>query len=67
MCKFHKHIEELKFNDCNTCKERFPGLKLSSGLSECVRCSNDHHQTKLFSSTNNMDPGPVPQELQVRK
>ena len=58
-------MAELKFNECTICKERFPGLKLSSDLSKCTRCANDSHQTKLYSSSNNMDPGPVPQELQV--
>ena len=65
MCKFYKHMTELKFSECNTCKERSPGLKLASVLSECTKCANDHHQTKLYSSMYNMDPGPVPQELQV--
>ena len=58
-------MAQLKFHECNTCKERFTGLRLRSDLSQCIQCSNDHHQTKLYSSANNMDPGPVPQVLQV--
>ena len=32
---------------------------------ECVRCRQDKHIPKTYSSGNNMDPGPVPSELQV--
>ena len=40
---------------------RFPGLKIHSHIStECLQCSQDEHMPKLYSSTNNMDPDPVP-------
>ena len=55
----------LKFK-CITCMEAFPGLKVNS-RSECVRCSRDKHTPKLYSMANNMNPGPVPSELQVRE
>ena len=38
---------------------------LSLGSAECQRCSRDKHIPKLYSSANNMDPGPIPSELQV--
>ena len=40
---------------------RFLGLKIHSHIStECLQCSQDEHTPKLYSSTNNMDPDPVP-------
>ena len=40
---------------------RFPGLKIHSHIStECLQRSQDDHTPKLYSSTNNMDPDPVP-------
>ena len=66
MAKFHKDIAALSSPTCITCMEAFPGLKLNS-RSECVRCSRDKHAPKLYSMANNMNPGPVPSELQVRE
>ena len=66
MAKFHKDITALSSPTCITCMEAFPGLKVSS-RSECVRCSRDKHTPKLYSMANNMNPGPVPCELQVRE
>ena len=66
MVKFHKDIAALSSPTCITCMEAFPGLKVSS-RSECVRCSRDKHTPKLYSMANNMNPGPVPCELQVRE
>ena len=65
MTKFHKEIATLSSQTCTTCMEMFPGLKVNS-RSECVRCSRDKHMPKLFSMANNMNPGPVPSELQVK-
>ena len=31
----------------------------------CVRCCRDKHIPKMYSSANNMDPGPLPPQLQV--
>ena len=66
MAKFHKDIAALSSPTCITCIETFPGLKVNS-RSECVRCSRDKHTPKLYSMANNMNPGQVPSELQVRK
>ena len=45
---------------CSTCSEAFPGLHLHPGSSECVRCGRDKRTPKLYSTGNNMDPGPIP-------
>ena len=66
MAKFHKEIAALGSPTCITCMESFPGLKVNS-RSECVRCSRDKHTPKLYSMANNMNPRPVPSELQVRE
>ena len=66
MAKFHKEIATLSSPTCTTCMEAFLGLKVNS-RSECVRCSRDKHAPKLYSMANNMNPGPVPSELQVRE
>ena len=31
----------------------------------CVRCCREKHVPKMCSSANNMDPGPLPPQLQV--
>ena len=36
-----------------------------TGSNECVRCSRDKRTPKLYSTDNNMDPGPIPTQLQV--
>ena len=66
MAKFHKDIAALSSPTCITCMETFPGLKVNS-RSECVRCSRDKHTPKLYSMANNINPGQVPSELQVRE
>ena len=61
MHKFHAHFAKLDLSTCTTCLESFPwGL-----LSACLCCSRDKRIPKLYSSANNMDPGPIPSELQV--
>ena len=65
MHKFHAHFATLDLSTCTTCLESFPGLQLHLGSAECLRCSQDKHIPKLYSSANNMDPGPIPSELQV--
>ena len=65
MHKFHAHFATLDLSTCTTCLEGFPGLQLHLGSAECLRCSRDKHIPKLYSSANNMDPGPIPSELQV--
>ena len=65
MTNFHRQLATLTFERCSVCSEGFPGLQLHSQSTECQRCSRDKHAPKLLSSTNNMDPGPVPPQLQV--
>ena len=62
MHKLHAHFAAL---DLSTCLESFPGLQLHLGSAECLHCSQDKRIPKLYSSANNMDPGPIPSELQV--
>ena len=66
MRKFHCHLASLETPKCSTCLEMFPGMHIVSGSVECVRCSKDHNTPKRFSVANNMDPGSVPSQLQVR-
>ena len=45
-----------------------PGLTVaivSPHCTECVRCRRDKHIPKVYSTANNMNPGPVPPELVV--
>ena len=65
MLKFHAHCAALEMPTCTTCCKQFPGLKVNSHSGECLSCSRDKHVPKLYSSENNMNPGPVPQQLQV--
>ena len=64
MLRFHSHMAQLQFNECSTCAEAFPSIKIKSGTSECLRCFRDKHKVKLYSCANNMHPDPVPPELQ---
>ena len=66
MQKFHAQLVALESPRCTTCSEAFPGLQLHSQSTECLRCSRDKHTPKLYSSANNMNPGLVPPQLQVR-
>ena len=65
MRKFHANMATLDISVCTTCLERFPGLQLHSNSTECLRCSRDKHTPKVYSSANNMNPGPIPSQLQV--
>ena len=65
MDKFHAHFAMLNLSTCTTCLESFPGLQPHFESAECLRCSQDKRIPKLYSSANNMDPGPIPSELQV--
>ena len=67
---FHSHLAAIQVSKCVTCLEKFPGLNVrtvspDSNDTECVRCIRDKHIPKLYSCMKNMDPGPVPPELQV--
>ena len=63
--KFHSQISSLSCPQCTTCSEKFPGLRIGCHSAECMRCCQDKHIPKLYSSANNMDPGPIPPQLQV--
>ena len=65
MLRFHAHMASLDSPQCSTFSERFPGLRLCSQSTECLRCSRDKHSPKVYSAFNNMDPGPIPPQLQV--
>ena len=65
MRRFHEHFASLSSPTCSTCSESFPGIQLCSSTTMCVRCYRDKRIPKLYSSTNNMDPGPLPPQLQV--
>ena len=65
---FHANMAEIISSLCDTCMEKFPILTVvaqPNGITECTRCSHDKHIPKVFSKHNNMDPGPVPEELHV--
>ena len=65
---FHFSLAALQVPECIVCLERFPGLAVrtispDSNDSECTHCRLDKYIPKLYSSANNMDPGPLPSEL----
>ena len=66
MLKFHQQIAKLEVPTCSVCHEQFPGMKINSMQTECLRCSRDKLTPKLFSADNGMHPGKVPVEMQVR-
>ena len=66
MHSFHAEMSSVHIPTCSTCMETFPGMKINSRTSECLRCTLDRREPKLYSSSNNMHPGAVPTELQVR-
>ena len=51
-----------KVNVCSICHESRIERKMTSDT-VCQRCKNDKMQVKMFSSENNMNPQPVPNEL----
>ena len=66
--KFHADLEALNVpQPCATCEESIPEITFLGSVTsrECKRCANDSWYPKLYSSDNNMDPGPIPLELQV--
>ena len=62
----HDSLAALQLERCCVCLERFPNMSINNSGS-CKRCDNDKHLPKLFSTGNNMDPGPVLLELTVSK
>ena len=65
MLNFHCKLSALEFHSCTSRLERFPNLTMAARSMECSRCSRDTRIPKLYSPANNMDPGPVPPQLQV--
>ena len=61
MHSFHAEMSSVQIPTCSTCMEIFPGMKINSRTSECLRCTRDRHEPKLYSSSS-----AVPTELQVR-
>ena len=60
--KFHTDLSNISIvSTCSTCHELLPEHSLESST-ECTRCARDSSSSKLYSSDNNMDPGP---QLQV--
>uniref|UniRef100_A0A1X7U168 DUF6570 domain-containing protein n=1 Tax=Amphimedon queenslandica TaxID=400682 RepID=A0A1X7U168_AMPQE len=67
MVGFHESISSLTFLTYETCLEQFPNMSVSrqpNRVNECRRCATDKHIPKLYSSGNNINPGPVPPQLQ---
>jgi hypothetical protein len=61
---FCRKMDDIRYNICKVCKERIPSLTLVK--ESCKRCyyeKNTDNIPKKFSSSNNMDPGDVPEEL----
>ena len=63
MLNFYSKLVSLEFRECNTCSERFSNLTMSSNNTECSHCHQDRRIPNLYSTANNMNPGPVPQQL----
>ena len=64
MRNFHNGMATLQSVKCLICFEQFPSISINE-IGNCKRCHNDKHIPKLFSATNNVDPGIVPPELMV--
>ena len=65
LLNFHSRLASLQSATCSSCLECWPNLNMASHSTECSRCSKDKNIPKLYSSANNMDPGPIPTQLQV--
>ena len=65
MLNFHSKLASMEINQCTLCSEKFPSLALSANRAICARCGRDKHIPKVYSAANNMNPGPVPPQLQV--
>ena len=62
--EFYNDLTTLEMKKCSICSEQFPNLKIDS-TGSCKRCSMDKHIPKVYSTLNNMHPGPVPSKLSV--
>lgn len=48
-----------------SCLEHFPNFAMAACSTQYSRCNRDTQIPKLYSPANNMDPGPIPPQLQV--
>lgn len=62
---FERSLDSIKFNECSICNRRQLDLNVSNSI--CKRCEDYRLKAKFnpYTSENNMDPGPIPSELQV--
>lgn len=58
---FNAECGKFEIEVCTICNRSFPGLKVTNG--RCNYCK-DHTNNNKYSAENNIDPGPVPPELQ---
>ena len=69
MNRFHSRQEMLQHRQCTVCKETWPTKQNLAAESiqcyVCNRCKRDEKSPKVYSADNDMDPGLVPQQLQV--
>ena len=52
MHSFHAEMSSVQIPTCSTCMETFPGVKINSRTSECLRCTRctrDRREPKLYS------------------
>ena len=64
--KNHADLANLSSSSaCSTCHELILRNSHESSDIECIRCSRDSSSPKLYSESNEMNPGPVPCCLQV--
>ncbi|KAI9920820.1 hypothetical protein PsorP6_001546 [Peronosclerospora sorghi] len=54
-----------KVDHCPSCKERWPNMAIRQETGMCRHCHGEYNSNVIrkFSAANNMDPGPVPAEL----
>ncbi|KAI9920025.1 hypothetical protein PsorP6_016092 [Peronosclerospora sorghi] len=57
--------KRTKVDHCPSCKERWPNMAIRQETGMCRRCHGEYKSNVVhkFSSANNMDPVPVPAEL----
>ena len=61
--EFEQKQMSYSFSTCPVCCEKRLNMKLTSG--QCARCFSDKNEIKMFSAENLMDPGPIPECLNI--